>query len=303
MTNMAGTPRNTFGLIAIAPLLGAAPLMLWMGRWRLAVFYFGMTYVLFAALFVAALRGLLPIELFRGIDLLIIYYIAPLTVALAALAHALSIRRTALERPWYSRWYVALPSPAALNLVAAFGVTTFLYQPFSTPAINMWPSLVTGDYFAVSKTAYNGHDPQRGDIAVYRLNGISVTFVQRVIGLPGDRVQVIGGVLHINGAPVMIERVEASPEFMQDAAATLYRETLPGGSSHVIADTDPNGAADNTDEYVVPPDHYFVMGDNRDNAADSRYARTGFVPRANFVGRFSFLIWNEEGVPLMGRPE
>lgn len=304
MTDTAQAPRNGFGMAAIALTLGAAPLMLWMGRWRLALVYLVIGSLLLPAFVFAANAGYVPVSLFQGIEPGLTIYLAYLPLLLVALLHAFAIRKTALARPWYSRWYVALPSLVIAGLALAFAVRSFLYEPFNVPGSSMSPTLVPGDYFWVSKREYSARDPQRGDIAAFRLPyDTNITYVKRVVGLPGDRVQMKDGVLQINGSPVKLERVDDHDEDMQIEPDTLYRETLPGGVSHLIADTEPNSEADNTDEIVVPSGQYFVLGDNRDNSQDSRYTRVGVIPRENFIGPFVVRIWNDQGVPLAGRPE
>jgi signal peptidase I len=203
-------------------------------------------------------------------------------------------------------------------LIAGF-VRTMAYEPFNIPSGSMIPSLLIGDYLFVSKYSYGysrysmpfgigpgggrlfGKVPERGDVVVFKKPPENrVDYIKRVVGLPGDRIQMIGGVLHINGVAVDRQRVEDFVENDRDGnivRALQYVETLPNGKKHrIIEFLGDNGPADNTQLYVVPPDHYFMMGDNRDNSADSRYlGEVGYVPAANLVGRAEVLFFSTDG--------
>ncbi|MEX0853897.1 MAG: signal peptidase I [Bauldia sp.] len=207
-------------------------------------------------------------------------------------------------------------------LILALLVRTFLFQPFTIPSGSMISTLLIGDYVFVSKYAYGysrfslpfgphlfdgrvwAAAPERGDIAVFKLpRDDSTDYIKRVIGLPGDRIQMIDGVLHINGVAVKHEKVDdyVPPETRGNTIhIARYRETLPNGVSYFTLDLDPNGLSDDTQVFEVPPDHYFMMGDNRDNSTDSRVPVTsggvGFVPFQNFVGRAEIIFFSvDEG--------
>src|SRR5262249_51230088 len=139
--------------------------------------------------------------------------------------------------------------------------------------------------------------PARGDIVVFRLpKDDSTDYIKRVIGLPGDRIQMIEGVLHINGVPVKRERIDDYIETEEGSRTTRvkrWRETLPNGMSYTTLDLVDNGFYDNTKEYVVPPGHFFMMGDNRDNSTDSRVeSAVGYVPLENLVGRAQIIFFS-----------
>jgi signal peptidase I len=202
-------------------------------------------------------------------------------------------------------------------LIALF-VRTVAYEPFNIPSGSMIPTLLIGDYLFVSKFSYGysrysmplglplfsgrifASPPQRGDVAVFKLPRDNETdYIKRVIGIPGDRIQMKEGRLYINDVMVKRDRIEdyidSDGPFPQ--RRFQYIETLPNGVRHRIIEISDNGPLDNTDVFTVPPDHYFMMGDNRDNSSDSRdpTGGVGYVPAENFVGRAEFLFFSTDG--------
>lgn len=216
-------------------------------------------------------------------------------------------------------------------LLIAVVIRTFAFQPFNIPSGSLIPTLLVGDYLFVSKYAYGyskysfpqsvelgvtsiklpampingrlwGSEPKRGEIAVFKLPKDNETdYIKRVIGLPGDKIQVLDGVLRINGQPVKKEAagfMESRDTFGRTSRIPRYTETLPNGVSYSVIEKDGNtGYWDNTVEYTVPLGHFFMMGDNRDNSTDSRDLNSvGFVPYENFVGRAEMIFFSvEEG--------
>jgi signal peptidase I len=200
----------------------------------------------------------------------------------------------------------------------AMVIRTFAYEPFNIPSRSMVPTLLVGDFLFVSKLSYgySRHSmpfspglfdgrvfetrPERGDVAVFKTPADNSTdYIKRVIGLPGDRVQMRKGALFINDKPVDRERVEDF-EYV-DATGRLsfvpqYRETLPNGRSYMTLDARPNFFHDDTGVFTVPEGHYFMMGDNRDNSSDSRMpvrrGGVGMVPAENLVGRADVLFFS-----------
>jgi signal peptidase I len=214
------------------------------------------------------------------------------------------------------RWSAQLVQIAAIVAIV-FLAQGALAEPFYVPSASMEPTLLIGDALLASKFPYGystaslpihidvpetgrvfGATPKRGDVVVFRWPGDrSQVWVKRVIGLPGDRVQVRQGQVWINGRPAAIRPAgigEAEDDNGAGEPARRYVETLPGGVSHDIFKLYDNGRLDNTPEVVVPPDRLFVMGDNRDNSADSRVpvreGGVGLLPMDNLVGRVDAIV-------------
>lgn len=190
------------------------------------------------------------------------------------------------------------------------------FEPFNIPSGSMYPTLMVGDYLFVSKYPYGysrysfpwslapidgriwAGEPERGDVVVFKEPRRNETdFIKRIIGLPGDTIQVIDGVLHINGAAVERQRIEDyafETEFGTVINVPQYTEVLPNGRSHRILEVNgDNDRHDNTALFEVPAAHYFMMGDNRDNSSDSRVI--GAVPFENLIGRAEILFFSTDG--------
>ncbi|MGI9409977.1 MAG: signal peptidase I [Hyphomicrobiaceae bacterium] len=202
-------------------------------------------------------------------------------------------------------------------LILAMIVRVFFYQPFNIPSGSMKGTLLVGDYLFVSKLSYGysrysfpwglvpfsgrvfADKPERGDIAVFKLpRDNSTDYIKRVIGLPGDTVQMRRGVLYINGKAIPKKRVadfQARSETGLRRRVPQYVETLPNGVEYRVLDEEPNSPFDNTAVFRVPPGNYFMMGDNRDNSTDSRAQwGVGFVPYQNFVGRADIIFFSAD---------
>lgn len=214
---------------------------------------------------------------------------------------------------------------ALYAVILALVIRTFLYEPFNIPSGSMLPTLEVGDYLFVYKPSY-GYSrysfpfgiapiegralaalPERGDVVVFKLpSNPSVDYIKRLIGLPGDRIQVREGRLYINGN--LVPREPVGLETVREGGAQVtvmsYIETLPGGIMHRIYEESDEQPLDNTEEFTVPEGHYFMMGDNRDNSQDSRVqSLVGFVPYENLVGRADRIFFSfDSGQAHMRRP-
>jgi signal peptidase I len=199
-----------------------------------------------------------------------------------------------------------------VGLALALGVRVLAYQPFTIPSASMEPGLVEGDYILVSKFSYGwsraslpfsppvgrgrllGRDPELGDVVVFKADeGQGVAVIKRVIGLPGDRVQVRGGTVFVNGAAI----AQAPARGADGEGPALIREFKPTGAAYLTLDRGPGREGDDTEVFHVPPGRYFVMGDNRDNSLDSRWPAgwgMGFVPAEALVGEAQLILLSWE---------
>lgn len=214
--------------------------------------------------------------------------------------------------------FVEIAKTIFYALLIALVLRILFFQPFTIPSASMEPNLYEGDYIIVSKWSYgysrhsvpfspplfdgrvmSNNRPQRGDVVVFKLPRDNRTdYIKRVVGLPGDRIQMRDNQLYINGRPVPVTPVgpiEVATPFGYSQEAMQLRENLPAGPSHLIQDFSANADLDNTPEFTVPAGHYFMMGDNRDNSVDSRVSPefgVGFVPEENIVGKAQMILFS-----------
>lgn len=206
-------------------------------------------------------------------------------------------------------------------LLLALVFRSFLFEPFHIPSGSMKDTLLIGDYIFVSKYSY-GYSrfsfpyglplfegrimrsaPERGDVVVFRPPSTPrIDYIKRIVGLPGDRLQVRDGILYINdeAAPQVFDgNIQDTLDDGMPIVARRYEETLPGNVRHHVLDITPHGPLDNTDVYTVPEGHYFMMGDNRDNSVDSRVPSSmegiGYIPEDNIIGRAEIIVFSIGG--------
>ena len=197
-------------------------------------------------------------------------------------------------------------------VVCATIVRSFFYEPFHIPSSSMKSNLLIGDYIFVSKFSYGyskysfpfapdlfsgrifESKPQRGDLVVFRLpSDPKINYIKRLMGLPGDKIQVIDGQVFINEIAVAKEYID---DFIDEDGSKIKRfsETLPEGKKITVLDQYPDTPQDNTGIYVIPEGHYFMMGDNRDNSQDSRFLNAvGYVPEENLVGKAKIIFFSD----------
>ncbi len=219
---------------------------------------------------------------------------------------------------WVVRIFGSSIGTLLIAIFVALVVRSLAFEPFNIPSGSMKPNLLVGDYLFVSKYSY-GYSrysfpfkmiplsgrifediPERGDIAVFKYPpDPSTDYIKRIVGLPGDSIQVINEVLYINGEPVLREMIgERRDRDHRGVTHTfeVWREKLPDGTSWDVYESTPRGPLDNTDVYQVPEGNYFAMGDNRDHSADSRLlSGVGYIPAENLVGRAKVLFLSVDG--------
>lgn len=195
-----------------------------------------------------------------------------------------------LPMKWYSRWYV-LTCIFVIPLFLGIIFRTFCYEPFHMPSSSMTPNLNVDDYFFLEKFAYNQHAPERGDIIIFKFRPENdyktVNYNKRVIGIPGDKVQLKHSILYINDVAVPTRRIEDYyfHGIKDSRSVPQFIETLPGGKEIRVLDEYQDGPSDNTPVYIVPSGKYFVLGDNRDHSQDSRHANVGFIALEDIRGK------------------
>lgn len=297
--------RKPWAAAVLSVVLGAPIAMMYLNRGWLALGYLLLLIAMAAAPFAAFELGLITVSPYDALDILNLVY-----VALGALHAFLIARRFDHERPlrWYARWRgiaAVLVSPILLALL----VRTFLFKPFNLPSISMEPNLPVGSYIFASKSAYGysvpftgiklwPKSPDRGDVVIFWLDsgdGRPFSLIKRVIGMPGEQIQLKNGLVLINGKALNREEIDGEFYAGDDVVYIRYRETLPNGRSYDILEQNDNNLLDNTAVFLVPEGHYFLMGDNRDNSRDSRVLdEFGYISESQIYARVVVLFWDRQ---------
>jgi signal peptidase I len=300
MTDEAAPPRSDWlralwaGLLSLVlPGLG----QVYAGAWRLGVILY-VAAIALDLLWITLTRFVLPTPgaVAASAGTIVLFH---LVVAIDAVRRV-RLRSIAPSNPWYrSTWLAALA-------VIAIGVglelsDVFPYSPgwrsFHVASGSNMPTLLTTDYVLVD-IRHPGTVPDHGDVVVFRHpRDPKVDYLKRVVGLPGDRVQLREGILYLNGKPVPREPRAATPS---DPAFKQYRETLPNGRAYAVLETS-ESPSQNSEEFNVPPGFFFVLGDNRGNSLDSRYKDLGYIPIANVIGTVRTIYWSTEPTRLLSR--
>ena len=201
-----------------------------------------------------------------------------------------------------------------IAIFIALLIRSFIFEPFNIPSGSMKPNLLVGDFIFVSKYSYgfSKHSlpfsvplipgkifskiPERGDVVVFKTPENNRTdYIKRVIGLPGDKIEIKNGIIFINGSEILRKKLNDfidSDNNTSNTRVRMYKEYFFNKEMNILDITD-NGIADNTQQFNVPEDHFFVMGDNRDNSQDSRFISTvGFIPYKNLVGKAQFIFFS-----------
>ena len=298
--------RKPWATVVISLFLGPTIGMLYLGQGRKGLAYLLLEITAFFLPYYAAHLELLELPMAE--------ILAFLAIRLVAIPHCYLVSKRLQGRSptaWFARCYNLVGVFVVAPIFVALMARSLYMEPFNIPSGAMLPTLRVGDHLFVSKYAYGytryslpfspplfegrifGTLPERGDVAVFRKpTDDRIDYIKRIVGLPGDRIQVIGGVLHINDEPVEREKL---PGRDTDGPFTDYIETLPNGRRHLIREHGDSELADNTSAYLVPEGHVFAMGDNRDNTLDSRFLnKVGYVPIENLIGRLELVIWNSQ---------
>lgn len=276
--------------LLLGPFIG----MLVIGKGRIALSYALADIIASALPFIASTYGLITIDPMQ------IWWVPSLVIAFIAAFHAIRIQRNPISSPakkWYSPWHVALTLGLVLPIILAFTVREFVLEGFHSASGSMRPAMSTNEHFFAYKIPYKtGQKIERGDIVVFSANNLS--YVKRVIGLPNEKIQIIEGILHINSIPVTRQYIRDDSTCDDGEVPIIYHrytEIFPEGQEHDIYEISDDKPLDNTEPYSVPENSYFLMGDNRDHALDSRILdKIGFIKSDQIKGKALYFYWDSQ---------
>ena len=279
------------GLLSlILPGLG----QVYAGAWRLGLVLYAAAIVIdFSWIALTRLVPPTPVAVAGSALFVLVFHLAAAIDA----ARRVRVRTAVAPVLWYRSTWTAAIAMIAIN-VALTSIDALQYSPgwrsFAVASGSNLPTLLTTDY-VLADTHHPGATPDYGDVVAFRHpKQANVDYIKRVVGLPGDRVQVRDTILYLNGKPVPREPHGTTAEFKQ------YRETLPNGRAYLIVEA-PQGSGQNTKEFTVPAGSFFVLGDNRGNSLDSRFDDLGYVPLANVIGPVRTIYWSSKPGRLLSR--
>lgn len=294
--------RKPWVITTVCLLLDTFTGMLLIGKGRLATAYLVSNIILSALPFIASTYELI------NIDPVQIWWIPSLFLRLIGAFHSSKIRRRptdTIANKWYASWHMSFLLSVALPILLALTIRTFLFESFYSASGSMRPTMSTDGNFFVSKIAYKtGDDVKRGDVIVFNTN--NKTYIKRVVGLAGDKIQVKAGILHINSAPIVRKHLQVdmtTDDLGRMASFHRYKETFPEGQEHDIYEISDSEALDETAVYSVPDNRYFIMGDNRDQSLDNRIPdEVDFLKPDQIIGKAMYIYWDSKEKKLLWQP-
>lgn len=275
--------RNSWVAAAIALFVWPALGMFYLSKGRLGTVYITLTAMLMVVPFMVIHYAALKVSPFDFMSGCVV------VLQVVGAIHCFYVARLAAgdgSAKWYSRGHVLLLFVVILFVLPDFA-RTFICEPFTAPAASMSPTINEGDYFFAWKMPYLISSPKRGDVVILTINNIP--HVKRIVGVPDDTIKIANNLLYING--FFVPRRQVEDYLLQGKAVNQFVEMMPEGGYKILEES-LDSSIDNSQLYTVPEQHYFALGDNRDNSRDSR--SYGYIPAKNIIGKVYSVLWNNE---------